>query len=65
MTLLLYQVHEMQAITHSGEILRYNKEFCLCVCITYTVEHNYISPGSTVGIQLHVSAQNLDHLQVV
>jgi len=29
-----------------------NKEF---LCITRTVEHNYISPSSTVGIQLHVS----------
>ena len=26
------------------------------MCITHTVEHNYISPSSTVGIQLHVSA---------
>jgi len=25
-------------------------------CITHTVEHNYIRPSSTVGIQLHVSA---------
>jgi len=29
------------------------KEF---LCITHTVEHNYISPSSTVGIQLHVWA---------
>ena len=29
------------------------KEF---LCITLTVEHNYISPSITVGIQLHVSA---------
>ena len=35
------------------------------LCITRTVEHNYISPSSTVGIQLHVSAQYLGHLQVV
>ena len=33
--------------------------------MTYTVEHNYISPSSTVGIQLHVSALYMDHLQVV
>jgi len=26
------------------------------LCITHTVEHNCISPSSTVGIQLHVSA---------
>ena len=39
-----------------------NKEF---LCITHTVEHNYISPGSTVGIQLHVSALYVGHLQVV
>ena len=40
----------------------YNKEF---LCITHTVEHNYISPSSTVGIQLHVSALYVGHLQVV
>ena len=39
-----------------------NKEF---LCITLTVEHNYISPSSTVGIQLHVSALYVGHLQVV
>ena len=35
------------------------------MCITHTVEHNYISPSSTVGTQLHVSATYVDHLQVV
>ena len=40
----------------------YKKEF---LCITHTVEHNYISPSSTVGIQLHVSALYVGHLQVV
>ena len=40
----------------------YNKEF---LCITHTVEHNYISPSSTVGIQLHVSDLYVGHLQVV
>ena len=35
------------------------------LCITHTVEHNYISPNSTVGIQLHVSALYVGHLQVV
>jgi hypothetical protein len=39
-----------------------NKEF---LCITHTVEHNYISPSSTVGMQLHVSALYVGHLQVV
>jgi len=39
-----------------------NKEF---LCITHTVEHNYISPSSTVCIQLHVSALYVGHLQVV
>jgi len=39
-----------------------NKEF---LCITHTVKHNYISPSSTVGIQLHVSALYVDHFQVV
>jgi len=32
--------------------------------ITHTVEHNYISPSSTIGIQLHVSALYVGHLQV-
>ena len=40
----------------------YNKEF---LCITHRVEHNYISPSSSVGIQIHVSALYVDHLQVV
>ena len=35
------------------------------LCITPTVEHNYISPSSTVGIQLHVSGLYVGHLQVV
>jgi len=39
-----------------------NKEF---LWVTHTVEHNYISPSSTVGMQLHVSALYVDHLQVV
>ena len=34
-------------------------------CITLTVEHNYISSSSTVGIKLHVSALYMGHLQVV
>jgi len=33
------------------------------LCITHTVEHNYTSPSSTVGIQLHVSALYVGHLQ--
>jgi hypothetical protein len=43
-------------------VLSDNKEF---LYITHTVEHNYISPNSTVGIQLHVSAIYVGHLQVV
>ena len=35
------------------------------LCVTHTVEHNYISSSSTVGIQLHVSALYVGHLQVV
>ena len=35
------------------------------LCIAHTVEHNYISSSSTVGIQLHVSALYVGHLQVV
>jgi len=40
----------------------HKKEF---LCITHTVEHNYISPSSPVGIQLHVLALCVGHLQVV
>jgi len=46
----------------SNEGIQKNYE---CLCITHTVEHNYISPSSTVGIQLHVSALYVGHLQVV
>jgi len=35
------------------------------LCITHTVERNCISPSSTVGIQLQVSALYVGHLQVV
>ena len=34
------------------------------LCITRTVEHNYILPNSTVRIQLHVSVLYVGHLQV-
>jgi len=33
--------------------------------MTHTVEHNYISTSSTLGIQLRVSALYVSHLQVV
>ena len=39
-----------------------SKEF---LCITHTVEHNYISPSITLGLQLRVSALYVGHLQVV
>ena len=35
----------------------------ILLCITHTVEHNYISPSSTVGIQLHVSALYVGRIQ--
>ena len=35
------------------------------LCITHTVEHNYISPSSTVCIQLHVSARYVGHFCVL
>ena len=38
------------------------KEF---LCITQTLEHKYIPPSSTVGVQLHVSALYVVHLHVV
>jgi len=43
-----------------GSITKKKKNY-----ITHTVEHNYISPSSTVSIQLHVSALYVGHLQVV
>jgi len=39
-----------------------NKEF---LCITHTVEYNYISSSSALELQLHVSALYVGHLQVV
>jgi len=39
-----------------------HKEF---LCITHTVEHNYISSSSAPGLQLHVSALYVGHLQAV
>ena len=38
------------------------KNFCV---LHNTVEHNYISSSSTLGLQLHVSALCVGHLQVV
>jgi len=35
-------------LTYNIAIAYSNKEF---LCVTHTVEHNYISPSSTVGIQ--------------
>jgi len=49
-------------ILHLKTLCCHNKEF---LCITHTVEHNYISASSTLGIQLHVSALYVGHLQVV
>jgi len=49
-----------------GENLEYLKEYCNKeLCITHTVEHNYISSSSTVEIQLYVSTLYVVHLQVV
>ena len=39
-----------------------NKE---SLCTTHAVEHNYISSSSILGLQLHVSALYVGHLQVV
>jgi len=38
------------------------KNFCV---LHNTVEHKYISSSSTLGLQLHVSALYVGHLQVV
>jgi len=50
-----------EIIIHQKKVM-YNKTF---LCITHTVEHNYMSLSSTVGIQLHVSALYVGHLQFV
>ena len=47
--------------TKSEQVISSYKEF---LCVTRTVKHNYILLISTVRIQLHVSALNVDHLQV-
>ena len=46
----------------TGAVYYNNKEFCV---LHNTVEHNYISSSSTLGLQLHVSALYVGHLQVV
>jgi len=45
-----------------GSLNRITKNFCV---LQIQSTHNYISPSSTVGIQLHVSALYVGHLQVV
>ena len=40
----------------------HTKNYCV---LHNTVEHNYISSSSTLGLQLHVSALYVGHLQVV
>ena len=49
-------------VRHPRCVISVTKNF---LCITHRVEHNYISPSSTVGIQLHVSALYVGHYQVV
>jgi len=49
-------------VRHSRCVGSITKNF---LCITHTVEHNYISPSSTVGLQLHVSALYVGHFQAV
>jgi len=59
------------SLGHSCNMQRIFSEIKLTsLCITHTVEHNYISPSSTVGIrlhwvQLHVSALYVGNLQIV
>ena len=43
-------------------LVQYQRIFCV---LHNTVEHNYISSSSTLGLQLHVSALYVGHLQVV
>jgi len=45
--------------------MRYELSNKKILCIKHKFEHNYISLSSTVGIQLHVLALYVDHLQVV
>jgi len=46
----------------AGYADRITKNFC---ALHNTVEHNYISPSSTVGTQLHVSALYVGEFHVV
>ena len=61
-TVSLSIVRSLALYTQQWYMSHSNKEF---LCITHTVEHNYISPSSTVGIPPHVSALYVGHLQVV
>jgi hypothetical protein len=56
-----YKVNYTFTFTLAADFASDNKEFLF---ITHTVEHSHISPSSTVGIQLHVSALYVGHLQV-
>ena len=53
--IIFFEVRHPRCVVSKAEFL----------CITHTVEHNYISLSSTVGIQLHVSFLYVGHLQVV
>jgi len=46
----------------SGTLMPATKNFCV---LHNEVEHNYISSSITLGLQLHVSALYVGHLQVV
>jgi len=46
----LLKLHVVKIVNYGTSVCD-NKE---CLCITPTVEHSYISPSSTVGVQLYV-----------
>jgi len=59
---MVWIIYILIYLLQNKNFLEYNKEL---LCITHTVEHNYTSPSSTVGLQLHVSALYVGHIQVL
>jgi len=59
-------VHDRKKETERGSLHITDSSITKNFCVLHnTVEHNYISPSSTVETQLHVSALYEVHLQVV
>ena len=60
MSLLAYPEYLFEGCNQNLQAI-ITKNFCV---LHNTVEHNYISSSSTLGLQLHVSTLYVGHLQV-